>query len=159
MSAPQNRQQNYDQQQQTLHQGRPPEWYLDRWRRKRGIVTHPGGGKAAKFDHIAKHHPVTPMQIVGGSIPAYVTNEFYYVTRNPSLGGVLCSYCSRKLSPETYTQDHVVPRAHGGSVLGRENVVPSCGPCNREKSNNSLLHFLYLRRRNLFFVEEGIDAW
>jgi 5-methylcytosine-specific restriction endonuclease McrA len=54
----------------------------------------------------------------------------------------LCSYCGCK--PAKMTSDHVRPRSkHPGDSY--ENLVPACGPCNRDKSDKSLLMFLWGR--------------
>ena len=43
-----------------------------------------------------------------------------------------CQYCGRQASG--LTVDHVVPRSRGGDSVW-ENIVASCGPCNRKKGN------------------------
>lgn len=43
-----------------------------------------------------------------------------------------CAYCGRK--GMTLTRDHVVPITKGG-LDTRDNVVPSCAPCNEKKSD------------------------
>lgn len=40
-----------------------------------------------------------------------------------------------------FTQDHIVPRAHGG-CNDRRNLAPACGPCNGARGNMELLEFL-----------------
>jgi 5-methylcytosine-specific restriction endonuclease McrA len=43
-----------------------------------------------------------------------------------------CQYCGQ--SKPGLTVDHVVPRSRGGKSVW-ENIVASCGPCNRRKGN------------------------
>jgi 5-methylcytosine-specific restriction endonuclease McrA len=43
-----------------------------------------------------------------------------------------CQYCG--LRRTTLTVDHVIPRSRGGESVW-ENIVASCGPCNRRKGN------------------------
>jgi len=43
-----------------------------------------------------------------------------------------CQYCGS--SKPGLTVDHVVPRSRGGKSIW-ENIVASCGPCNRHKGN------------------------
>lgn len=44
-----------------------------------------------------------------------------------------CSYCTRPLTPEIFSWDHVVPRCRGGTNVST-NRVPACKPCNNRKS-------------------------
>lgn len=62
--------------------------------------------------------------------------------------GNACAYCriAAKL-----TMDHVVPLAKGGPHNAR-NVVPSCQPCNSEKSTNDWTHKLALDAEGLGFL-------
>jgi 5-methylcytosine-specific restriction endonuclease McrA len=43
-----------------------------------------------------------------------------------------CAYCTA----EANTIDHILPRSRGGKNLW-ENLVASCGPCNRKKGNRT----------------------
>jgi 5-methylcytosine-specific restriction endonuclease McrA len=64
-----------------------------------------------------------------------------------------CAYCgapvSRKvpvnqppdLMPRRFTQDHIVPRADGGSNV-RENLIGACEPCNLAKGDMPLDSFV-----------------
>lgn len=126
----------------TEHTGRSPDHYLAKWRRRVGLV--PGEGKAARFRNISAHVPVSTKDIIGDKLPKYVESEYRFDLRQ---GTQICAYCSKCLSRDELTQDHVIPRAHGGSHLGPDNLVPACGPCNRDKADDSLLAFL-VRRRN-----------
>ncbi len=44
-----------------------------------------------------------------------------------------CQYCGRQAP--SLTVDHVIPRSRGGESVW-ENIVASCGPCNRKKGNH-----------------------
>lgn len=45
-----------------------------------------------------------------------------------------CHWCKCDLTTKTATLDHVIPLARGGSNA-TDNMVLSCGPCNKEKGN------------------------
>jgi 5-methylcytosine-specific restriction endonuclease McrA len=47
-----------------------------------------------------------------------------------------CQYCSKTLRSAELTMDHVVPRSQGGGASW-ENLVASCGPCNRRKGGRT----------------------
>ncbi len=50
--------------------------------------------------------------------------------------GFACAYCGRRLSMNTVTKDHVMPRSRGGQdTMG--NVVAACLPCNGTKANKT----------------------
>jgi hypothetical protein len=53
--------------------------------------------------------------------------------------GHCCAYCNR--SDVSLQQDHVIPLSQGGAHTP-ENIVPSCFPCNRDKSDLSLVAWL-----------------
>jgi len=134
---------------------RDPAFYLERHKRRQGRGG-PGGGKMERFARIAAHVPVSVAQVVQGDIPDYVVNEYHWMNRvhgavSPAstAGIILCVYCNRNLRefrPDDRTEDHVHPRFLGGADLGRDNLVPACGPCNRAKANHPLLMFLARRR-------------
>jgi 5-methylcytosine-specific restriction endonuclease McrA len=46
--------------------------------------------------------------------------------------GWACQYCGSRVN---LTVDHVIPRSKGGQSSW-ENIVASCGPCNRRKGDN-----------------------
>lgn len=47
-----------------------------------------------------------------------------------------CQYCSRKVSKDRFTYDHVVPRSQGGQTSW-QNVVCSCVDCNQRKAGRT----------------------
>lgn len=47
-----------------------------------------------------------------------------------------CQYCSDSFKAAELTMDHVVPRSQGG-MASWENLVTSCGPCNRRKGGRT----------------------
>lgn len=124
----------------TVHPNRDANYYLDRHRRRKGMLQGDGGGRLARFGKIAKYKPMTMNDIIEGRIdPIYVAEYQHYVWHiRPH-----CVYCGVELTRSTLTRDHVTPRCNGGE--GGDNLVPACGPCNREKGSHSLLHFLIQR--------------
>lgn len=40
-----------------------------------------------------------------------------------------CAFCGESLTFETVTVDRIIPGCQGGRYV-RENIRPSCGPCN-----------------------------
>lgn len=50
--------------------------------------------------------------------------------------GWKCQYCKCKLTTDTVTYDHVVPKSRGGKTCW-ENIVSSCSPCNCKKANKT----------------------
>lgn len=48
--------------------------------------------------------------------------------------GFRCQYCTEKFSGGVLTFDHVMPVSRGGR-MSWENIVTSCGPCNRAKGD------------------------
>lgn len=49
-----------------------------------------------------------------------------------------CQYCNVRVTLETGTYDHVVPRAQGGQTVWK-NIVTACEPCNTRKANRTPL--------------------
>lgn len=47
-----------------------------------------------------------------------------------------CQYCGLKLHRNSFTFDHVLPRARGGKTEW-DNVVLACGPCNALKQDRT----------------------
>lgn len=121
------------------------EWYLAKRARKLG--RHKGGGRAVKFREIRRFKPITLEQIIAGAIPKVFESEYYFYLWNA--GPLLCVYCGDKLTKFNKTQDHVIPRADGGSQLGRDNLMPCCRGCNWEKADTKLLLFLLERKQGM----------
>ena len=69
---------------------------------------------------------------VAGALEPVFVSEFRYYMWN--VEPVLCAYCNERLSKATRTRDHVIPRSAGGP--NGDNLVPSCAPCNRAKSDD-----------------------
>ncbi len=59
----------------------------------------------------------------------------------------VCHYCGRQFKPAELTMDHVVPLARGG-VSAKDNVVPACKDCNRDKKLHSPIDDLFEKIRN-----------
>jgi len=125
----------------TTRPDRDARYYLARHLRRRGLASEEGGGRLARFGLIAKYKPSSPRDTIDGRLDrVYVAEYQHYVWKvRPH-----CAYCGVLLTRNTVTRDHVIPRAAGGQ--GGENLVPSCGPCNRAKGCRSLLTFLVSRR-------------
>lgn len=126
------------------------EYYLARRRRRQGQTR--GGGKIQRFEDIGRHHKITIQQIISGDLPKYVGSEFQFYRW--FVGPIYCYLCGEKLTKQTKTRDHVIPRYHGGSNLGPDNLEPCCATCNRAKGNRSLLFFL-TRRKELDSDSQG----
>jgi len=126
---------------------RTPAYYLEKWKRRHGLIQRPGGGKVEKFRRIARFQRVTIEDIVEDRLPRVATSEFNHYKWN--VGKLLCVYCNEDLTPENRTQDHVIPKAHGGGDLGmyelQENLEPACVECNSAKGDQKLLVFLATR--------------
>lgn len=124
----------------TTRPNRDARYYLLRHLRRRGRLPD-GPGRLARFGLIAKYKPTNVSDVVEGRLdPIFVAEYQHYVWRVRPL----CAYCQVPLTRTTLTRDHVVPRSKGGG--GGDNLVPACGPCNREKSDHSLLRYLFARR-------------
>lgn len=123
--------------------GRTPMHYLERWRRRRGLLQRTGGGKIEKFRRISQYHNLSLLDVLAGKLPRVFISEYHFYRWN--VGKVLCVYCNVELSKDNMTQDHVIPRCRGGAKLGRDNLEPACAPCNFNKGDKSLLEFLATR--------------
>jgi 5-methylcytosine-specific restriction endonuclease McrA len=125
----------------TTYPDRDAQYFLRRHLRRRGLLHEVGAGRLARFREIARYKPVTTFDVVAGRLDDVYVAEFrHYVWRvTPH-----CAYCNVRLTRETLTRDHVVPRARGGG--GGDNLVPACVPCNRAKADHGLLHFLARRK-------------
>jgi len=124
--------------------GRTPRHYHERWLRRRGLLPRPGGGKIEKFRRIARYRTVTTEDILRDHMPRIAESEYHYYRWN--VGILLCTYCGERLTRDSRTEDHVIPRCRGGGLLGRDNLEPACQPCNLAKGDLSLLCFLLSRR-------------
>jgi 5-methylcytosine-specific restriction endonuclease McrA len=122
---------------------RTPAHYLEKWKRKRGLIQRPGGGRIEKFRRISRYQGISPEMIVADRMPRVVESEYHFYRW--SIGKLLCIYCNVELTSENRTQDHVIPRCRGGSQLGRDNLEPACVECNSAKGDLSLLEFLVTR--------------
>jgi len=122
---------------------RTPAYYLEKWKRRHGLLQRPGGGKIEKFRRISHFQNLTPHDIIEDRLPRVCTSEYHYYRWN--VGNILCVYCGCTLTRQTMTQDHVIPRARGGSKLGRDNLEPACVDCNSAKGDLKLLVFLATR--------------
>ena len=123
--------------------GRTPDFYLEKWKRKRGIIRRSGGGRLEKFRRISRYQNITPEQVLADQMPRVFESEYHYYRWH--VGKLLCVYCNIPLTRKNRSQDHVIPRCRGGSLLGRDNLEPSCVSCNSAKSDRSLLDFLVTR--------------
>lgn len=47
-----------------------------------------------------------------------------------------CAYCSKSVSPYSFTYDHVLPVSRGGKTEWT-NIVTACPPCNHRKGNRT----------------------
>jgi len=70
-------------------------------------------------------------RIRGISSDALLSRKNIYLRDNGS-----CQYCATKLSFNSATVDHVIPKSRGGSNLW-ENVVLACEKCNQKKGARS----------------------
>ena len=48
-----------------------------------------------------------------------------------------CAYCDKQLNEGTATIDHILPKHKGGQNI-KNNMLCSCGNCNKSKSSNLL---------------------
>lgn len=53
-----------------------------------------------------------------------------------------CLYCSRRLTTETATLEHLDPVSRGGERWNRDNLALSCETCNVCKGNRTLDEWL-----------------
>lgn len=54
----------------------------------------------------------------------------------------ICHHCGGRYSPQQLTMDHVVPLARGGTS-SKNNIVPSCKPCNTGKKLDTPVEQLF----------------
>lgn len=125
----------------TTRPDRDAQFYLHRHRRRQGLCVEDGGGRLARFGRISKYKAATVLDVIYGDLDrVFVAEYLHYVWRVRPL----CAYCNVELTRTSLTRDHVTPRSAGGGP--GDNLVPSCGPCNRAKGSDSLLEFLVRRR-------------
>jgi 5-methylcytosine-specific restriction endonuclease McrA len=137
---------SYDTLTTNLHRApveRNPAYYLEKWKRRHGLLARPGGGKIEKFRRISRFQGISIMDIIEDRLPRVVTSEYHFYRWN--VGKLICVFCNSELTAENKTQDHIIPRARGGSQLGRDNLEPCCVECNSAKGDKSLLEFLATR--------------
>ena len=48
-----------------------------------------------------------------------------------------CQYCSKHLTKQNFTLDHIKPVSQGGKKVW-QNIVTCCKPCNQKKGNKTL---------------------
>ena len=65
-----------------------------------------------------------------------------------------CAYCGKKLTPDTATIDHILPKHKGGHNV-RSNMACCCSNCNRSKGS-SLVENWYTET-NMHFTKERFD--
>jgi 5-methylcytosine-specific restriction endonuclease McrA len=116
------------------------DYYLQKWKRRKGLLQRSGGGKIEKFRRISHFQNVSIQDILDDNMPRVFTSEYHFYRW--MVGPLLCIYCGCRLHKDNRTQDHVVPRAHGGSQMGRDNLEPACQECNWDKGDLKLLVFL-----------------
>lgn len=122
---------------------RTPAHYLEKWKRKRGLVQRPGGGRIEKFRRISQYQAVSIEDLIADRLPRVFESEYHFYRWN--VGKLLCVYCGVELTRKNRSQDHVIPRCRGGSTMGRDNLEPSCIQCNSAKGDKRLLEFLATR--------------
>lgn len=54
------------------------------------------------------------------------------------VGRGICHHCGQRFEPRELTMDHLVPIARGGTSR-KNNLVPSCKPCNTKKGYRTAL--------------------
>lgn len=90
------------------------------------------GAGLLRSEHLALERPLVIRLIAFVKIP----RDFHRrkITRKAVLARDLwtCQYCGD--SNGGLTVDHVIPRSRGGESVW-ENIVASCGPCNRKKGD------------------------
>jgi len=135
----------YDTLTMDLHRGpmeKTAAYYLEKWKRRHGLLQRPGGGKVEKFRRISHFQNISLKDIVEDRLPRVFLSEFHFYRWN--VGKLLCVYCNCELNRENKTQDHVIPRAHQGTS-DPDNLEPACFDCNSTKGDLKLLMFLATR--------------
>lgn len=76
------------------------------------------------------------LEIHGGCNYRTLMNEITYTLK----GKTRCHYCYKIMRPEECTIDHLFPQDFGGVSI-TNNLEPSCGKCNSNKSNMNEMEF------------------
>ena len=116
------------------------EWYLYKRRMR---MQGRAGGRLARFREIAKRKQLSVEDTVSGDLEPVFVSEFRYYVWN--VEPVLCAYCNMRLTKQTRTRDHVIPRSAGGP--NGDNLVPCCESCNRAKGSDPLIMYMLDRNR------------
>ena len=74
----------------------------------------------------------TPEEILKERRKARELRQSGWWKRKRSSG--VCHFCGGKFPPSELTMEHIVPLMRGGKSI-RQNIVPACKRCNREKRN------------------------
>lgn len=69
-----------------------------------------------------------------------------------------CCYCHSRLTKETRTKDHLVPKDRGGKD-GKYNLRPCCRDCNKEKDNMLLSEYVLYLEYMLGEYPLNCSAW
>ncbi|KAA0268593.1 MAG: HNH endonuclease [Acidobacteria bacterium] len=90
------------------------------------------GGRALHSERLALDRPLVIRLVSYVRVPRDVHRR--KITRKAVLArdSWTCQYCGSERG--RLTVDHVIPRSRGGKSVW-ENIVASCGPCNRRKGN------------------------
>ncbi|HET6830380.1 MAG TPA: HNH endonuclease [Solirubrobacterales bacterium] len=90
------------------------------------------GDRTLHSEHLTLDRPVVIRLVAYVRVPRDVHRR--KITRKAVLArdAWTCQYCGSERSG--LTVDHVIPRSRGGESVW-ENIVASCGPCNRRKGN------------------------
>jgi hypothetical protein len=122
---------------------RGPEFYLARHMRRMGLRQGKGDGRLGRLRETARYKKTSVADVIHDRLDPCFTSEFRYYQWNVL---TLCTYCSTRLCRRTITRDHVLPQSRGGKST-HDNLVPCCGPCNRQKSDKPLWRFMLERSR------------
>jgi 5-methylcytosine-specific restriction endonuclease McrA len=94
-----------------------------------------------------KHRPSAREFVAAATPTRSVAAVMSQVTKGHERLISFCVYCGVALTPETYTRDHVIPRARGGSSA-KENLAPCCKDCNNSKGPLTASEYLAVRGDN-----------
>ena len=85
-----------------------------------------------------------------GGYPRAVIIQKWIDAQKADLGTVGCHYCGKRVTPETFQIDHMVPISkleNKEQVKMAENLIICCESCNREKGHQyTYEEFLELKR-------------